>query len=70
MILTMSSPAAAKPKSSIPEPKAALAPRPLRPRKKLFIILCLVLAAWIIALVVMYFTLVFPHGHHLNGAPT
>jgi len=40
----------------------------LKPQKKLFLTLCLILAAWIIALVVLYFTLVFPHGHHLSGA--
>ncbi|MCC7349857.1 MAG: hypothetical protein IT446_04745 [Phycisphaerales bacterium] len=42
----------------------------LKPHKKLFVLLCLVLAGWIIALVVLYFTIVFPHGHHLSGAPT
>jgi len=41
----------------------------LKPHKKLFLTLCLILAAWIIALVVLYFTVVFPQGHHLSGAP-
>jgi hypothetical protein len=40
----------------------------LKPHKKLFVTLCVVLALWIIALVVVYFTIVFPHGHHLSGA--
>lgn len=65
----MPTPSAAKHKSSTAGEKPAPVPIPLRPHRKLFIILSLILTVWIIVLVVLYFTLVFPHGHHLNGAP-
>ncbi len=38
----------------------------LRPQKRLFIILSIIMAMWIAALVVMYFTTVYPQRH----APT
>ena len=36
---------------------------PLKPRKGLFIILCIVMALWIAGLVTMYFTTVWPRRH-------
>ncbi|HEY7089433.1 MAG TPA: hypothetical protein VH518_15150 [Tepidisphaeraceae bacterium] len=37
---------------------------PLTPRPKLFILLVLIFAAWIAALLTMYFTSVYPERHH------
>ena len=36
----------------------SLKPDPLKPRRGLFLVLCLTMAGWIAALVVMYFTTV------------
>ena len=35
----------------------------LRPQKRLFIILSIIMALWIVALVTMYFTTVWPQRH-------
>jgi hypothetical protein len=42
-------------------------PQPLKPRRGLFIALCLIFAAWVGGLVAMYFKTVYPHRH---GATT
>ena len=45
------------PRSANPETKA-LEPIPVKPRRKLFVVLMIVLAAWVAGLLVMYFTTV------------
>jgi hypothetical protein len=41
----------------------------LRPQKRLFIVLCMVMAAWIAAMVIMFFTTVAPQLHQRNALP-
>jgi hypothetical protein len=53
----------AAPAPSQPTPPAAAAPAPFKPRKKLFVILSIAMAAWIVALVVMYVKTVAPVAH-------
>jgi hypothetical protein len=45
------------------------APRPFKPRRGLFVFLCLLLAVWIATLLAMYFKTVYPLRHpHPTGA--
>jgi hypothetical protein len=37
--------------------------KPLKPRPRLFVFLCIVYAVWMIALLVLYFKTVYPRRH-------
>jgi len=53
--------------SAANRPSGGLAPAgPLRPRRRLFIGLMILLLIWVVILLVMYFTTVYLHRH---GAP-
>ena len=41
----------------------------LRPQKRLFVILCIVMALWIAALVIMFYTTVWPQLHQHTPLP-
>jgi hypothetical protein len=41
----------------------------LRPQKRIFVVLCIVMALWISGLVTMYFTTVLPQRHSPTAAP-
>ena len=41
---------------------------PLKPRPHLFAVLGVVLAAWVVALLVLYFVTVWPHRHEVRGS--
>jgi uncharacterized protein involved in exopolysaccharide biosynthesis len=43
---------------------------PIKPRRGLLIVLSIVLALWIAAMVVMYFTTVYPQRHPSHAATT
>ena len=49
-----------QPPDARPTPGDA-APRPLKPRRGLFVLLLTVFGLWVAALLVMYFTTVYPH---------
>jgi hypothetical protein len=53
----------------ISPPAPLLTPHPLPPQKRLFRILSVLLILWIIALVVMYFTTVYPGRHSATSQP-
>jgi hypothetical protein len=56
----MSSKKSGEPKSAEPRIPPAI---PLKPRPKLFLILCIAFAVWLAALIVLYFTSVYPLRH-------
>jgi hypothetical protein len=63
-------PAAKKPgeKTSKEAEKAELEPaRPLKPRRKLLVVLMVVFAIWLGALLTLYFTKVYPLRHPASG---
>lgn len=43
--------------------------RPLRPRRKLFVILLVVFAAWLSAMLMLYVTTVYPQRYPSTSAP-
>jgi hypothetical protein len=43
---------------------------PIKPRRGLLIVLSIVLALWIAAMVVMYFTTVYPQRHPAKPTPS
>ena len=61
-----------------PRPAAERAPAtapptnetPIKPRRGLLIVLSILLALWIAAMVVMYFTTVYPQRHPSHSATT
>jgi hypothetical protein len=50
-----------QPKPPAAAPRPLLQPKPFKPRRKLFAVLMIVFALWVAALVVMYFTTVYPN---------
>jgi hypothetical protein len=53
-----------------PSQRPAAVPPPIVPRPKLLILLCVIFAAWIGALLAMYFTTVYPERHHPPATQT
>lgn len=53
--------AAADPKDSAGKTPALPPAKPLKPRPKLFVALCMMFALWIAVLITLYFTTVYPH---------
>jgi hypothetical protein len=39
---------------------------PLKPHGRMFVFLCVVFAAWLIVLLVMFFTTVYPYRHSIT----
>lgn len=48
-------------------PRGAPTSSQLRPRPRLFVILCVIFAAWMLALIVLYFTTVYSRRHPANS---
>jgi hypothetical protein len=48
----------------------APAPKPLKPRPRLFVALCAIFALWVGALLLMYFKTVYPSRHRPSTQAT